>query len=853
MASKPLSGAAKRRKKKDLQNDLKKRCKIDSFLLPAQTKKEETQSVANVLNLENEQEDTRGSEVSELQINTNSQVNSFKDNTVVSDFNDLSDHESLDLIISNENELFNSAALVNFEHPTDRGHYPIDIVDPNMKKFIVAHGSCRPKGPFPRDNKNRCFSASYYNTTNKAGLTIPVTWLCYSKNVNAAYCEVCWLFGDRNDKSYRKSWSQGIQDWQGFSKKITKHARSKCHSSSCIIYEQWKHHMTLNDSNEKEIQKDKKFWREVLKRLVKITLRLACNGQSFRGHNEHIGEVYNGNFLSEVELLAEFDPIMSELLNKPKHSIRYLSPEIQNELITVLSEHLDNQITEEIKSALFYSIIADTTQDISKKDQLSLTIRYAKINNNSNGDATEISITESFVGFFWTHDQCAEGLSNQILEILKKKGISLQNCRGQGYDGASVMSGVYGGVQKRISDEQPSAVYVHCAAHNLNLVVNDAVNGVPEVDHFFTVLQDVYKFFGLSINRWDMLSSVTGESTVTLKKLNPSRWAGRAQSLLGMKINYFNTLKLLTTINLTSRKKEEKDESLRLRKSIEHFEFVFLLVMFSKILGAIDVASKYLQNKNTDLFIATQHLENALETTTNYRLNFDEARKEAVAVASKWGVEVKYKDKRVTKVKRHFGELTDDQRLTDSEDTFRVNIFYRVLDIVNTQLKTRFQGMHDIVSSFSVIFPATLLAEDDNNIVKAAKSLQEKYPDDFSPEFPLQLLSLRMSMNSEIKKITTVKQLADLLIVHYTSISSSYLDVITALIMFLTLPVTVATAERSFSKLKFIKNYLRNSMGQERLSGLALLSIEASRAKVMDVDQLIDRFAEIKSRRKDLS
>ena len=151
---------------------------------------------------------------------------------------------------------------------------------------------------------------------------------------------------------------------------------------------------------------------------------------------------------------------MSELLNKPKHSIKYLSPEIQNELITVLSEHLDNQITEEIKSALFYSIIADTTQDISKKDQLSLTIRYAKINNNSNGDATEISITESFLGFFWTHDQCAEGLSNQILEILKKKGISLQNCRGQGYDGASVMSGVYGGVQKRISDEQPSAVYV---------------------------------------------------------------------------------------------------------------------------------------------------------------------------------------------------------------------------------------------------------------------------------------------------------------------------------------------------------------------------------------------------------
>ena len=137
MASKPLSGAAKRRKKKDLQNEFKKRCKIDSFLLPAQNKKEETQSVASVLNLENEQEHTRESDskISELQININSQVSSFKNNTVASD---LSDHYSLDLIISNQHEPFNSAALVNFKHPTDRGHYPIDIFNQNMKKFIVA-------------------------------------------------------------------------------------------------------------------------------------------------------------------------------------------------------------------------------------------------------------------------------------------------------------------------------------------------------------------------------------------------------------------------------------------------------------------------------------------------------------------------------------------------------------------------------------------------------------------------------------------------------------------------------------------------------------------------------------------
>ena len=65
--------------------------------------------------------------------------------------------------------------------------------------------------------------------------------------------------------------------------------------------------------------------------------------------------------------------------------------------------------------------------------------------------------------------------------------------------------------------------------------------------------------------------------------------------------------------------------------------------------------------------------------------------------------------------------------------------------------------------------------------------------------------------------------LAKVLIVNHPAVTSTFS---TVFILFLTLPVTVATAERSFSKLKLIKNYLRSTMGQERLSGLAMLSIE---------------------------
>lgn len=60
-----------------------------------------------------------------------------------------------------------------------------------------------------------------------------------------------------------------------------------------------------------------------------------------------------------------------------------------------------------------------------------------------------------------------------------------------------------------------------------------------------------------------------------------------------------------------------------------------------------------------------------------------------------------------------------------------------------------------------------------------------------------------------------------------------------------TLPVDVATAERSFSTLKRIKTYLRNSTGEHRLNGLASLSIH--RDIEVSVHEVISKFSMIVS------
>lgn len=72
--------------------------------------------------------------------------------------------------------------------------------------------------------------------------------------------------------------------------------------------------------------------------------------------------------------------------------MKYLSHEIQDEIIYILSQRVKADIINEINKALFYSIIMDTTQDVSKIDQLSQVYCYVTVVKNDMDSATDIQI-----------------------------------------------------------------------------------------------------------------------------------------------------------------------------------------------------------------------------------------------------------------------------------------------------------------------------------------------------------------------------------------------------------------------------------------------------------------------------
>lgn len=198
----------------------------------------------------------------------------------------------------------------------DLGNFTNKILNDNERRQILDMGPLQPLGPFPTDinQNNRCFSKSYYVSSSKYG---PVNrfWLCYSKILDAAYCQPCWLFASQRNNV----WCTGIRDWKHLSERIKQHSCSSGHTEACAVYEFWKKNDTIDKELENEIRKETSFWKMVLQRLFDIILTLAKSSLALRGHREDLSqEGYHGNFLSFVELVARYDHILRQVLDMPK-------------------------------------------------------------------------------------------------------------------------------------------------------------------------------------------------------------------------------------------------------------------------------------------------------------------------------------------------------------------------------------------------------------------------------------------------------------------------------------------------------------------------------------------------------
>ena len=170
------------------------------------------------------------------------------------------------------------------------------------------------------------------------------------------------------------------------------------------------------------------------------------------------------------------------------------------------------------------------------------------------------------------------------------------------------------------------------------------------------------------------------------------------------------------------------------------------------------------------------------------------------------------------------------------------------IDRIIQEIKTRFEQIHNLSNKFSFLFPKNLL---DSNFLC---NLTNDFEGDINVhEFYIERKRLQcffavheQGIQSNMLSQGPYELLQFLLKNH---LSETVPNLIILIRIFLTIGISVASCERSFSKLKLIKNYSRSTMSTLRLSNLAILSIEHKLTNEVDFDELIDDFAAKKSRK----
>ena len=235
--------------------------------------------------------------------------------------------------------------------------------------------------------------------------------------------------------------------------------------------------------------------------------------------------------MAMLSLLAKENSVLRDHLENAPRISKYAYPDIQYEIIFFSAKQILDSIIDNCKRFVICALIDDESTDVTNKEQISYHL-----------------IREEFLTFV----HADKGTNAE--ELIQSVGLSVNDMRAQGYDGASVMSGHVSGVQTRICQVNPNAVYVHCRPQVLNLyIVHESK--LPLVRNIMDTMQEVTLAFKFTAKRLLAFKEQLGDNPVPrekmgrrskLKVLCETRWASRADCLAV----FVDAFKVLIDINI---------------------------------------------------------------------------------------------------------------------------------------------------------------------------------------------------------------------------------------------------------------------------------------------------------------
>ncbi len=665
-----------------------------------------------------------------------------------------------------------------------------------------------PERPDIQSNSNSRFTSYWYTKHD---------WITGCSETNKVYCFPCLLFGG---EKRQKTWTTiGVSDWKHLSEKVKKHEKCVVHVENCLrlallgktnverhLSEAYR--ASLVKHNE-DVEKN----RYILSRIIDCIKFCGAFELALRGHDESSDSDNPGVFLGLVNFTAALDSVLSKHLDSAT-IFKGTSKTIQNELLDIMYDVTTWKIKNEVKDAMFLSVISDDTTDISNQSQIVVVFRYV----------LKGRVFERFWSFSSISEANAQNLSGNIISCLEHvlpNSDDDHKLVAQCYDGASVMRGDQRGVKTIVQNKYQNAYYVHCYAHQLNLVLQQAVSRIAKVKLFFANLNGFSSFFSRSPKRTAYLDKSVSRR---VPRSSQTRWnfgSRLVNTIFTYKAAFTECLEDI--IETWSGDQTTIREANGLLNFLKDREFLIMLKFFQRIMSHVDILYAQLQKRQVDPIFIGRSM-NAFVTA----INSERGRiHELISQTTD-------------------SNDTDKRRRNESSDTEKARFLQEVCDIIISHCSFRFEFSGHLIAS--QLFHSEMFST-------------------YHKEFPAEILTAtvdaypmleRLKLQSELTVIYGRQDFyhcsgaVPLLQLFYdNNLIGTFSETVRLLNILITIPMTSCEAERCFSTLKRVKTFLRNTMTDDRLNALGMLSMEKKLIREMpEFNKLvIDKFAQLKERR----
>ena len=212
------------------------------------------------------------------------------------------------------------------------------------------------------------------------------------------------------------------------------------------------------------------------------------------------------NFQDVIEFIKDLgDEDFSAHLRESSTRATYLLTVSTDEFITCLSDFLEEGFINRLTAARKFSLLADETTDIAGRAELAIFIRYV--------DSDCHQVKEKFLGVVEVvGSKGAEALCQIICEVLREKGVDINQLRFKGFDG----SGEISGLQRRLQHLVPHAKYVNCRNHRLALVFVYLISKfqvLADVDTLILAAWKLMKYSSIKASVFGAAQTVEGLKT----------------------------------------------------------------------------------------------------------------------------------------------------------------------------------------------------------------------------------------------------------------------------------------------------------------------------------------------------